>query len=280
MASCTAPPAPSEPITAKPTTEHRPLEWFKPDEKELARHDDSEKIRQLGENMLANGQLQAVGAREDGPMIFGHGRWLAARFVGMKTLETKLFPASISSNQFKLIRAAENLQRKDLTGHQKWLLCSELLHDNPTWQLKDLAEKHLHLDPSMVTRLLAPSKCIEAAQNALREGKIGISDCYEFSLVSPERQAELLLMKLSGASRNAIKDARRKSRSGEDGLVKLSRVKIAMPQGSTVVISGNSLSMPEVVELLSETLKEARKAVEQYDVKTFQSMMKDRARKN
>ncbi len=279
MASCTASPAPSEPITAKPTTETRPLEWFMPDEKELARHDDSEKIRQLGENMLANGQLQAVGARDDGPMIWGHGRWLASKMVGIKTLETKLFPASISSNQFKLIRAAENLQRKELTPYQKWLLCSDLLRDNLTWQLKDLAER-LNQDPSMVTRLLAPSKCIEAAQNALREGKIGISDCYEFSLVSPERQAELLLMKLSGASRNAIKDARRKNRNGEEGLVKLSRVKIAMPQGSTVVISGNSLSMPDVVELLSETLKEARKAVEQYDVKTFQSMMKDRARKN
>jgi ParB family chromosome partitioning protein len=280
MASCIASPAPCEPIAAKPTTEHRPLEWFKPDETELARHDDPEKIRQQGENMLVNGQLQAVGATEDGRMIWGHGRLLSAISARIKTLEVKLFPASISNTQFKLIRASENLQRKDLTGYQKFLLCSELLRDNPTWQLKDLAEKHLHLDPSMVTRLLAPSKCIEAAQNALREDKIGISDCYEFSLVSPDRQAELLLMKLSGASRNAIKDARRKSRNGEEGLVKLSRVKIAMPQGSTVVISGNSLSMPEVVELLSETLKEARKAAEQYDVKTFQNMMKDKARKN
>jgi hypothetical protein len=33
-----------------------------------------------------------------------------------------------------------------------------------------------------------------------------------------------------------------------------------------------------VVELLTETLKEARKAAEQYDVKTFQSMMRDKAK--
>jgi hypothetical protein len=51
-----------------------------------------------------------------------------------------------------------------------------------------------------------------------------------------------------------------------------------MPQGAMVVITGTDLGMSEVVELLTETLKEARKAAEQYDVKTFQSMMRDKAR--
>ena len=50
-----------------------------------------------------------------------------------------------------------------------------------------------------------------------------------------------------------------------------------MPQ-ATVVISGKELSMAEVVDLLAETLKEARKAADQFDVKTWQSMMKDRAK--
>jgi hypothetical protein len=36
--------------------------------------------------------------------------------------------------------------------------------------------------------------------------------------------------------------------------------------------------MAEVVDLLNETLKEARKAVDQYDVRTWQSMMKDKAK--
>jgi ParB family chromosome partitioning protein len=266
------------PLTPKPTSEHRPLEWFQTDAQELARHDDPEKIRQQGADMLANGQLQAVGATEDGRMIFGHGRWLAAKSAGIKTLEVKLFPSALTGTQFKLIRAAENLQRKDLTGYQKWLLCADLLRGNAAWQLKDLAE-HLHLDPSMVTRLLSPGNCIEAVQNALRKGAIGISDCYEFSQESPERQAELLRMKLAGASRSAIKDARRKCPGAEAGVVKLSRVKIAMPQGATVVVNGRELNMAGLVDLLAETLKEARKAAEQYDVKTFQSMMKDKAKK-
>src|SRR5260370_33715581 len=117
--------------------------------------------------MLAKGQLQAVGATDDGRVIFGHGRWLAARAVGIKTLEVKLWPSSLPETQFKLIRAAENLQRKELKHHQKGLLCADLMACNPNWQLKDLAET-LHLEPSMLTRLLTPSKCVPALHAALK----------------------------------------------------------------------------------------------------------------
>ena len=44
------------------------------------------------------------------------------------------------------------------------------------------------------------------------------------------------------------------------------------------MLSGKDLDMSAVVELLADCLKEARKAAEQYDVKTFQAMMHDRAR--
>jgi len=56
----------------------KPLDWFKPDPKELARHDDPEKVRLMGEDMKAHGQLADVLACEDARMISGHGRLLAA----------------------------------------------------------------------------------------------------------------------------------------------------------------------------------------------------------
>lgn len=59
--------------------------------------------------------------------------------------------------------------------------------------------------------------------------------------------------------------------------VKVARVKVAMP-GANLVITGAELSMAGVVELLGETLKEARKAAEQYDVKTWVRMMADKAK--
>lgn len=259
--------------------EQRPLDWFKTDERELARHDDPEKIRLQGEDMLAKGQLQPVGATEDGRMIFGHGRYLAAMSAGIKTLEVKLFPASLSDTQFRLIRAAENLQRKELTGYQKWVLCAELMSGNPTWQMKDLAEQ-LHLDPSMVTRLLSPSKCIATWQEALAAGKVGISDAYAASKLSESEQADLLRLKLSGASRDSIEQAGRKKRAGGTPGVKLARIKAVLSSGVVIVASGKGLSLDDLIESLGEAQREAKKAREQgLDAKTFSAVMRDKARK-
>src|SRR5262245_38466954 len=168
--------------------EHWPLEQFKPDPKELARHNDPEKVRQCGESMLARGQLQPVAATEDGRMIFGHGRYLAAKAAGIKTLEVKIYPASLTDTEFRLIRAAENLQRTELTGYQKWLLCADLMCCNPDWLQKTLAEK-LNVSEKMVTVNLSPSKCIVAVQEALKQGQIGISDAYAISKLSEQEQA-------------------------------------------------------------------------------------------
>jgi hypothetical protein len=269
-------------VHPKPATELWPLEQFKTDPRELARHDDPEKIRLHGEDMRARGQLQAVGATEDGRMIFGHGRWLAAKAVGIKTLETKVFPATLTDTQFRLIRAAENLQRKELTGFERWILCSELMGGNPTWALKDLAQ-NMSIDQSMVTRLLSPSRCTEQWQQALKEGKVGISDCYVASKLVPEEQAGLLALKLSGASRDQIEQAARKTRNGNgQPAQKATRMKCAVP-GRKLVIQFNAqepFSLDMVIDATQELIKEMRKSAERgLDPQTFARVCKDLSKK-
>jgi hypothetical protein len=116
-------------------------------------------------------------------------------------------------------------------------------------------------------------------KEAAASGSLGVTEWYELSKCPEQQQQELLAARLSGqvSSRDQLAQAARKHRNGKTPTVKLSRVKIAMPE-ATLVISGKELSMAEVVELLAETLKEARKAADQFDVKTWQSMMRDRAR--
>jgi ParB family transcriptional regulator, chromosome partitioning protein len=255
----------------------KPLSFFKTDPQQPRKQFTEADLLTLGNSMKSLGQLQPVGAKPDGTLLWGERRFRAAQLAGLKELQVIITERLLSDSEIRLIQLAENMHRTDLSGYEKWLGCAELMCMNPTWRMNELAA-HLSLDPSMVTRLLCPSKCIAAAQNALRDGKIGISDCYAISKLSPEEQASLLALKLSGASRDAIEQAGRKTRSSGKPTVKLARVKIAMPQGATVVLSGNELSMAEVVELLSETLKEARKAADQYDVRTWVSMMRDKAK--
>lgn len=238
---------------------------------------DPKAQEELNASVKALGVLQPLLVMASGVLLAGHRRLVAALAAGLETVPVIVTDRLLSDSEIRVIQLTENMHRADLTGYEKWLGCSELMAMNPQWQLKDLAA-HLHLDPSMVTRLLSPSKCVPAWQEALKAGKVGISDCYAAAKLEEQEQAELLALKLSGASRDAIEQAGRRNRTKAAPAVRLSRVKIAMPQGASVVLSGKDLSMSDVVELLAETLKEARKAAEQYDVKTFQSMMKDKAK--
>jgi ParB family transcriptional regulator, chromosome partitioning protein len=226
---------------------------------------------------LVTGQLQPIGVLPDYTLIWGERRLRAALLKKEIThLWAAVFNQEVSESEFLLMRATENFQRADLTDNEKYLTCKELRVANPKWQLQDLAG-HLHLSPGTITKLLSPGNCSGPWQEALAAGRVSIGDCYSASGLPEAEQATLLALKLSGASRDAIVHAGRKSRSGSAPAVRLSRVKIAMPQ-ATVVISGKELSMAEVVDLLAETLKEARKAADQFDVKTWQSMMKDKAK--
>jgi ParB-like chromosome segregation protein Spo0J len=280
-------------MTTKPLrTEHWPLGQFKPDPKELARHNDPEKVRQLGESMLARGQLQEVAATEDGRMPFGHGRWLAAKAVGIKTLEVKIYPASLTDTEFRLIRAAENLQRNELTGYQKWLLCADLMCGNPNWLQKDLAAA-LNVSEKMVTVNLSPSKCIPAVQDALKDGKIGNSDCYAISKLGEQEQAGLLALKLSGASRDQIEQAGRNRRNGKpdsEPPQRTAKIKIQLAintkeisvngMATVAALPGKEISLQEAENMLTQAAKAVREAIKQgLDAKTLERVCRDKAKR-
>ena len=252
------------------------LSWFKTNPQVRKQFDEADLLR-LGESLKVK-QLQPVLCQPDGTLIAGERRLRAATLVGMTHLEAKIADGQLSDGQIKVWQLTENMLREDLTGYEKWLGCAELMCMNPTWQQKDLAEQ-LHLSESMIVRLLSPSKCSGEWQEALRDGKVGISDCYAAAKLPPSDQAGLLAMKLSGASRDAIESAGRKSRNGHASVVRASRIKCQLQGGISIVASGNELSLDDLIEALAEVGKEARKARDQgLDARTFQAVLRDKAK--
>ena len=156
----------------------KPVSWFKAKPQARKRFDEKE-LRQLGESLKVR-QLQPLVCLPDGTIIAGERRYRAALLAGMTELEVKIIDDPVTEAECKRLQFIENMQRQDLTGYEQWQGCVELLRLNPGWTQKQLAEQ-LHLDPSMVIRLLSPSKCIESVQAALAQGRIGISDCYAIS---------------------------------------------------------------------------------------------------
>lgn len=258
----------------------KPLSFFKTDPNQPRKHFTEAELRSLGASMQALGQLQPVGAKPDGTLLWGERRFRAAQLVGLKELSVIITDRPLSDSDIRLIQLTENMLRADLAGHEKWLACAELMRMNPHWQMKDLAEQ-LHLDPSMAPRLLSPSKCIPAWQEALKEGAVGISDCYAASKLPESEQAGLLALKLGGASRDALERQGRKQRATSAPAVRARKIKCQLGSGVSVVVSGADMTLDEMIESLLEAAKAAKKARDQgLNVATFQRVMRDRARAN
>ncbi len=86
---------------------------------------------------------------------------------------------------------------------------------------------------------------------------------YEISRVPAEQQAELLRLKLSGASRDGLAERIRKQKREATPQVRVKRIACPLPSGVSIVASGAELSLDDLIEALGEALKEAKKAREQ-----------------
>ena len=259
------------------TVTKKPLTWFKVNP-QVRKQFSEQELRQLGESLKVR-QLQPALALQDGTLIAGERRYRAAFLVGLETLEVQIVEDRPDASETTIWQLTENIHREDLTGFEKWHAAAELMRLNPQWALKDLAG-HLHLGAPAITKILSPSKCSVAWQEALTVGKVTTGDCYAASGLSESQQAELLQMKLSGASRDQIAQEGRKKRSEDKPTVRVNKVRCVLSSGVNVVVSGEGVSLEESIEALGEAIKEMKRARDLgYTAKTFAAAMKDRATK-
>jgi ParB family chromosome partitioning protein len=259
-------------------TVKKPVPWYK-DAPQVRQHYDESADRSLGESMLAHGQLQPVGARPDGALLWGHRRLRAARLVGMKELEVIITDKPLSESEIRIIQLIENLQRADLRDGEKRRAFEEWFGRNPGLTNKDLAE-NLKLSEATISKYMSVSRCTKDVQDALDDGRIGISTAYEISRVPADQQAELLCLRLSGASRDGLAERVRKQKRAGTPQVRAKRIVCPLPSGTSVVVTGRELSLDDFVEARGEAQKEAKKAREQsLDARTFAAVMKDKAKK-
>ena len=259
------------------TLTRKPLSWFKT-AAQVRRHFDEGELRLLGESLKAK-QLQPVLARSDGTIIAGERRFRAASLVGLGELEVVINEEPLTESQVRVFQLTENIHRADLTDAEKWRACEELLRLNHGWTNKDLAQ-HLKLSESTVTKYLSPSRCTKDVQDALEAGGIGITTCYELSRASGEDQRELFQLQQSGASRDVLAERIRKKKRADTSAVRAKRIMCPLASGISIAVSGQGLTLDDLIEALGDAQKEAKKAREQgLDAKTFGAVMKDKSRK-
>lgn len=214
-----------------------------------------------------------------GRVVDGHRRLAGLLLLGITEIEVFVLDEELDDKAAIEVGLTTAIHRADLLGIDKFQSCVKLLELNPGWQNQDLA-KCLNLDPSTVTRLLAPSKCVAEVVEALRDNKISISDAYEISKQEDrEGQLRLLALKNSGASREVLAAQGRKQRAAATPAVRVSKIKCPLPSGHVITVAGEDVSLDDAIESLKEAMKAMTKARDTgLDAKTAMAVWRDMAK--
>lgn len=250
----------------------KPLDWFHPDPTQPRKDFDPEELRALGKSLKFGQHVPGL-ARPDGTIIDGERRWRAAKLVALDGLDVIVTDEPLTPGQVKEIQLVTALHRADLKPYELYCGCVEWGNSNPGATGLDLARK-ISRDPSMVSKIMSLSRCIPAIHEAVKAGLVGISDWAAMSKVDEKTQHEMLAAKLNGSSRDELERKGRKARNGLDE-PKAAKVKIPFAGGSALVTC-KDLVMSSLVEILEGILKEAKRAVGQFDIKTFVAMQRDK----
>jgi ParB/RepB/Spo0J family partition protein len=232
-----------------------------------------ESLRRHAETLSKDGQLRPLLVLRDGTLVAGERTLRAAKLAGLTHVEVKVLEGAPSPGEIKKLQLIENLMREGLSDAEIYLACQELMALNPGWLRKDLAAQ-LHFDASMMTRIFAVDELIPEAKEAFLAGRFGFSKAYAIRKGLQEEQRRKLADILSGASRDEVERKGRIGRGKHPDEKKLSRVKIVLPNGETLVVCGRDLNMARLAELLGQAQKDVRKAAREHDVKSFQSMQR------
>jgi len=214
-------------------------------------------------------------------VVDGQRRVLGGDMVGVEEYDAIVVEASLTKTAMRIAQASTAIHQRGLNGFEQYRVAYELLQTNPDWTDKTLAEE-LGLSDSMPLRLLSPSKCIREVRIALEAGEIGISDCYAISKESDEtKQAEMLAMKRSGASRDDLERHRREAKRKRNGSIsKAAKVSIPLPSGVTVIFRGINGDIEELIQAAGDVRQAAKKAHDddQLNAKEFAIVMQQRAK--
>lgn len=248
---------------------------------------DDDEIRRLGDS-LKKRQIHPIIVLDD-----GHGRYLvidgskrvrAARNAGITELLAVVSKEKMTPDQVVELQLVSAFHRSDPSGYDQWQAVEAVKAAHPEMSQKQLADL-LDIDAKMVKVLLSPGLVVEAARDAFRQGKIGISDCHTFSLHEgkPEEQLALLEKRLKGKSRDATARESRELRNGngtvpsaEGGSKKTASIKIALPGDKSVLLKG-ATTLAEAIDLLKRATREVEDAkTRKVSPATFQAELRDR----
>ncbi len=249
----------------------------------LRDHLDQEALKGLAESIAAVGQLYPVRVRRQGEtfvLIDGHRRTAALRSLGKSTVFAIIEDETLSDIAAIQKALVANTQREEVSPLATAKAIGRLMQKTG-WKLSETAIQ-LGYPPSRITKYLAYLKIPPELASQLSAQGIGASVVYELARVEgAQKQEELARELLSGRITReqihpkALRSEPDASHATAVGQTPVTRLTLNAGEGKTLSIRAADLSMQQLVEILQEVLRKARRANTQgVDLRTFARMSK------
>ncbi len=245
------------------------------DESQPRKRFDEPELLALGQNMLTYGQAIPVIVC-DGVLVDGERRWRSAQLVGIKELDAIILATKPSATELALLQASLDVHRQSLKAMERSSLLARIRDENG-WTVGELAQR-LQMNQSAVSKFLSLQKLTPDLQAKVDAGELDLERAYIVSQ-APDAAAQRELAAQAGKlSREQLRQ-RAKSRGTPAIEVKTSTARFALCPAVTVTVQGPQMSLGDVVEVLTDVLKEIRRGLSQgLTVESQQKVMKDKAR--
>lgn len=260
------------------------LDGLRPDSEQLARHRDPEKRAGLRDSIIRYGVLEPLGMRPDGSLLWGHGRYLAAREAGLKQVPVIVTDRVLSETEIECIKAIENAHSEALVDQDLYRTVAKLKKLNPDATQQAIGEM-IGLNGPKMTRLFAVDKVIPAVKEAFLGGALGLGKTYEISKAPGEREQHEFLRLALGNECSRDQLARRVGRkaNGSTGKPadKISKAKFVIQGGaaSVTVANGGKLGMEELIDYLQDLTRSAKAARDKgIGIRNFAAVLREQAK--
>ncbi len=212
---------------------------------------DEEELKALARSWLES-PIHPILITPSRKVADGTRRVTGLLLIGQTEADLEELDHEPDETELKGIALISAIHRADLLGWDRYQCMLTLLALNPKWDQKDLAE-FSKLSPATITNVLSPGKCSQAWQDALKEGKVTIKDCYKASRLSPDEQEEALRLRLG-------RTAKTTTRKRHKAVMK--RINCPVAGGVTVTVAGKGLELPEAIQAMKASLDAMTRAME------------------
>lgn len=241
---------------------------------------DEKRAREIGASLKNTGQFQTVLLRSDYTLVFGLHRVVGSEYEGLEEIWAWISDELLTEADMGSIRFIENNQRRVMSDKEKALRCRDQAEMMKGATNKEVAES-LEITEPQFSDYMSPWGCCQQLQDAFMNGEGGLKLTTAARRVSPEQQLDMLAALRAGATRDQLEAMSRRLRRGTTtDTAPTKRVRLKLGDRS-VVIAGPELSIGTAIDILTETLRQAKKARDEgLDVKTFEKVLTAKAKKD